>query len=634
LERDLSGMIEAGTSVEGYRVVRMIGRGGMGIVYEAVQTSLKRPVALKVLRPELAQDPGFVERFRREGRLQASIEHPNVLDVYEVGESSHGLFLAMRLVPGQTLLDLLREGELDADRSLKLLDQVTGALDAAHEASLIHRDVKPQNVLVDDGDQAYLADFGLTREGSETTAAASRTMLGSVAYVAPEIVRGEEPTPASDRYSLGATLFQCLTGDVVFPRGSDAAVLYAHAAEPPPGVHERRPELPEELDAVLGAALAKDPDTRPETAQSIIAAAREALGPGSAQFGPPPPVGPDDPAAFSALPPPPPPPRTSRTWPKVAALAGLVLAAAALIAATAMSADDRNEGSEEVPIAAVPAGARALGSELAIPDRSVDCRGESPSPQPDTGSCSIIQSELPGVELLVPADGAIVGWNVRGARGDVALDVIRPRGSDTLRVVRSQWEYAANPGPTHYEARLPVEAGDQIGVELGPGASIGVSETEGATTQRWFDPTGGAYGKPDREAGAGLDYEIALRADFVPDEVVEPPRTIVGSAAAEAPDGRVRESEPLPVDGLDAPLTIELVEVDGQVVIDVLSRDRRTLRVFMPDLEPDGIPVELETYEYPGEAFGEVDVWWVNPNTGRSIFHFFTLGKGHLEFAG
>ncbi len=135
-------------------------------------------------------------------------------------------------------------------------------------------------------------------------------MLGSVAYVAPEIVRGEEPTPASDRYSLGATLFHCLTGDVVFPRGSDAAVLYAHAAEPPPDIHERRPELPEELDAVMAAALAKDPDTRPETAQSIIADAREALGEDSKQFGPPPPVGPDDPAALSAVPPQPAPPAT------------------------------------------------------------------------------------------------------------------------------------------------------------------------------------------------------------------------------------------------------------------------------------------------------------------------------------
>src|SRR5687767_2022274 len=133
-------MVERGASFDGYRVERTLGRGGMGVVYEAVQSSLDRRVALKVLRPELAQDLAFVERFRREGRLQASLEHPHVLDVYEVGESSHGLYLAMRLIQGPTLAEVLRSGELDAERALNLLDQVAGALDAAHAAGLVHRD--------------------------------------------------------------------------------------------------------------------------------------------------------------------------------------------------------------------------------------------------------------------------------------------------------------------------------------------------------------------------------------------------------------------------------------------------------------------------------------------------------------
>ena len=625
-------MIEAGTNVSGYRVVRMIGRGGMGVVYEAVQISLDRPVALKVLRPELAQDSGFVERFRREGRLQASLEHPNVLDVYEVGESEHGLFLAMRLVPGQTLLDLLREGELGAERTLKLLDQVTGALDAAHAADLIHRDVKPQNVLVDEGDQAYLADFGLTREGTETTVASSRAMLGSVAYVAPEIVRGEEPTPASDRYSLGATLFHCLTGDVVFPRGSDAAVLYAHAAEPPPRARERRPELPAELDAVLAGALAKDPDTRPETAQSIIGAAREAIGSDSTRLGSPPPAAPGDAGSLPALPPPP-PSRGGRTATKIAAFAGVVLAAAALVAATAWPAEDGGDDSEEVPVPAVAAGAQALGSDLEMPERSIDCRGRQPGPGPGDVSCSIVQTALPGEDLLVPSDGAIVGWSVRGAQGDVALDVIRPRGNDTARVNRSQWEYAGNAAPYHFDTRLAVEAGDQIGLELGPGASIGVSETEGATTQRWLEPFGGAYGSPDRPEGTGFDYEVSVRADFVPGAEVELPRHLTGRAAADAPEGNVRRTRPLVVDDPRTRLNVQLAELDDTVVLDVFANGRRTVRVFMPDLLPHGVPIELKTFAYPGEPFGEASVWWVNPNTGRSIYHFFILGKGRLEFA-
>src|SRR4051794_19755953 len=251
-------VIESGASFEGYRVERMLGHGGMGVVYEAVQLSLGRPVALKVLKAELAEDEGFVRRFRQEGRMQASLEHPHVLDVYEVGESDHGLFLAMRLVRGRTLSELIRAGELDAERAIKLFRDVAGALDAAHAIGLVHRDVKPENVLVDEAGSAYLADFGLTRTSNGTAATMSRRLLGTVAYVAPEVVRGEEPMPASDRYSLAAALFLALTGDVVFPRGSDAAMLYAHAAEPPPKVSERRAELPPALDPLFSDALAKD----------------------------------------------------------------------------------------------------------------------------------------------------------------------------------------------------------------------------------------------------------------------------------------------------------------------------------------------------------------------------------------
>ncbi len=627
-------MIEAGTNVEGYRVERMIGRGGMGVVYEAVQTSLQRRVALKVLRPELAQDPEFVERFRREGRLQASLEHPHVLDVYEVGASDQGLFLAMRLVSGQTLLDLLRDGDLDAHRALALLDVLAEALDAAHDAALIHRDVKPQNVLVGEGDQAFLADFGLTRMGAETTAAASRPMLGSVAYVAPEIVRGSEPTPASDRYSFAATVFHCLTGDVVFPLGSDAAVLYAHATEPPPLARERRHELPESLDAVLSAALAKQPGVRPRTARSLIRAVRDALGPSLDSLGSPRLVVPDDRApSESALPP---PAAKKHKRARVAALAAVFAVGATVAAAAALDSDggaDARAG--VVGVAPVAPGAEVLGSDLGVPDRSVDCRGRKPSP--GSTSCAIVQSELPGAKVLVPADGAIVGWSVRGARGELALDVIRPRGDDTIRATRSQWEFAGNAGPHRFTTRLPVEAGDQVGVELGYGASIGVSEAEGATTQRWLEPLGGAYGNADLGEDSGFEYEVALRAEFVPNAETPLPEHLTGRAAATAPDGRVRKRRPLIVDldrGRATRLSVELVEVRGRVVLDVLDGTRRTMRVLLAGLQPEGIPVELKTARYPGEPFGEAGIWWVNPNSGRLIFRFLNLGRETIEFAG
>jgi len=624
-------MIEAGTHVEGYRIARMIGRGGMGVVYEAVQTSLDRRVALKVLRPELADDPAFVARFEREGRLQASLEHPRVLDVYEVGASEHGLFLAMRLVSGRTLLDLLRDGELGAQRLLALLDQVAGALDAAHEAGLVHGDVKPQNVLVDEDDQAFLADFGLTRAGGDTTAVASRPLLGSLAYVAPEIVAGEEPAPASDRYALAATVFHGLSGDVVFPRASDAAVLYAHAAEAPPSVHERRAELPEALDAVLAAGLAKRPEDRPPTARALLAGVRDALGPLAATFGSPQLAG-----APQGAPSPPagPPPRGRRSVLGVAAVAGALVAGAALAAGTAplLEGDDAAELGA-VPVAAVAKGTVVLGSDLAAPERSVDCRGRAPAP--DAPSCALVQAELPGRRVLVPADGTIVGWTVRGARGELALDVIRPRGRDTVRVARSQWEVAGNAGAHRFRTRLAVEAGDQIGVELTRGASIGARATRGASVQRWLEPKGGGYGVPDRPPDAGRDVELSLRAELVPGARVELPDRLTGPAAARAPDGRVRDREPLVVeDPRRTRLIVELVEVGDRVALDVRLRGRRTLRVPLDGLQPDGVPVELRTVEYPGEPFGEADVWWVNPNSGRMIFRFFTFGRGDLQFAG
>lgn len=622
------GTIQPSIEIEGYRVLRVIGRGGMGVVYEAVQSPLDRKVALKVLRPELAGDPAFVERFRHEGRLQASIEHPNVLDVYEVGQSGEGLFLAMRLVSGRTLLDLLRNGELDATTALDLLGQVGGALDAAHEAGLVHRDVKPQNVLVDRDGKAYLADFGLTRaSGIETTAGGSRPMLGSVAYVAPEIVAGEQPTPASDRYSLAATLFHCLTGDVPFPRGSDAAVLYAHAAEPPPATSGRRPELPEAIDAPMAEGLAKRPADRPPTGLALVTRVRDALGVKLGSLGPPhPPPAFEVPSGYLL-----PPGRPGRRIPLPVLLLALLVAAVAGAAAVYLL---DGEGPPEAPVPAVPEQAIALGSTLgSAPGLSLDCRGRTPDQ--DSPSCSISQSELPGEQLLVPEDGVITGWSVRGARGELALDVIRPRGGDTLRVARSQWESAGNDEPYRFPSRIPVEAGDRIGVELGPGASIGVDRTEGATTDRWLEPAGGAYGLPDKVPGSGFDYEVALRAELKPGKQLKPPRTLTGVAAERAPAGKVRGQAGLTVDEpRRQDLKLKLVELDDRVVLDVLESGRRTLRAFIPGLVPGGIPVELESYEYPGETFGEADIWWVNPNSGRAIFNYLLVRAGHLEGAG
>ncbi len=255
----------------------MLGGGGMGIVYRAVQLSLGREVALKVLASHLSSDPDFRERFRREAALQARLEHPHIVTVYETGESEEGLWLALQLVDGTDLKRLVESGELGAARALDLLAQVASALDVAHESGLVHRDVKPQNILVDARDHAYLADFGLTKTSGARGLTQTGSFTGSLDYVAPEQVRGEPATAATDLYAFAALLYESLAGEVPFPRDTEAALLYAHLSETPPRLSERRPELPPALDDVLERGLAKEPGDRYPSAGQLVGAARGAL---------------------------------------------------------------------------------------------------------------------------------------------------------------------------------------------------------------------------------------------------------------------------------------------------------------------------------------------------------------------
>jgi len=255
-----------GSLVAGHRIGRQVGRGGMGVVYEAVEEALGRTVALKLVAPERAGEPGFRERFIAESRLAAAIDHPNVLPVFGAGEHEGTLYLAMRFVDGDDLRSL---GALAPARAAGIVAQVGAALDAAHARRLVHRDVKPGNVLVADGDHAYLTDFGLVK-ALDASAAHTGTgeLVGTLDYVAPERIRGEPAGPASDIYALGCVLFHALTGRVVFALDSAERKLWAHLSEPPPDV----PGLPA-FDAVLARALAKDPGRRYESGRALGAAA-------------------------------------------------------------------------------------------------------------------------------------------------------------------------------------------------------------------------------------------------------------------------------------------------------------------------------------------------------------------------
>jgi ABC-type branched-subunit amino acid transport system substrate-binding protein/DNA-binding beta-propeller fold protein YncE len=272
-ERPMQEAFSPGTSFANYRVESLLGRGGMGIVHLARDLSLERPVALKLLAPELAQDAQFRARFLREPKLAASLDHPNVIPIYEAGEHEGRLYLAMRYVEGTDLKTALeRDGKLPAERTVEVLAQVAGALDAAHARGLVHRDVKPGNVLLDQTGHVYLTDFGITKQvGGESTETGS--LVGTLDYLAPEQIRGEPVEASTDCYALACVLYECLAGKPPFRRATEAETLWAHMQDEPPPLRGRP-----KLDPVLRRGLAKEKDGRYPTCTALIEAAGEALG--------------------------------------------------------------------------------------------------------------------------------------------------------------------------------------------------------------------------------------------------------------------------------------------------------------------------------------------------------------------
>jgi class 3 adenylate cyclase len=269
-----------GAEFLGYRIEEQIGKGGMGVVYRAYDLRLKRTVALKLVTPELAVDERFRERFARETELAMSLEHPNVVPVYDAGEVAGRLYLAMRLVTGSDLRAVVREeGPLEPSRALSICRQIGNALDAAHARALVHRDVKPSNVLLDAAEHAYLADFGLTRRLEEKAShAADSHSIGTPAYVAPEQLEGKATDGRADVYSLGCVLFECLTGIPPYRGGSRLAVAWAHLEEAPPSASELGEDLPQAIDSVFQKALAKEPEERYPTCAALIGAAQQVFG--------------------------------------------------------------------------------------------------------------------------------------------------------------------------------------------------------------------------------------------------------------------------------------------------------------------------------------------------------------------
>ncbi|MBJ7469868.1 MAG: protein kinase [Solirubrobacteraceae bacterium] len=270
-------MLQPGDTLAGYRIEAVAGVGGMGVVYRATQMSLDRPVALKVLSSTLVGNRTFRERFRREGRHAAALDHPNIIPVYEAGESNGLMFIAMRLVDGPSLADIIERGQLTGNAALGILRAIASALDAAHEAGLVHRDIKPQNMLLTPGGHPYLADFGITKGSDHGGLTHNGDFVGSLNYVAPEQIEGQDVGSASDIYSLAAVLFQALTGTYPFERDNDAALMHAHLTAEPPTMSARGIAAPATLDAVFARGMAKAPSDRFPTAAGLMDACAAAL---------------------------------------------------------------------------------------------------------------------------------------------------------------------------------------------------------------------------------------------------------------------------------------------------------------------------------------------------------------------
>src|SRR3954447_18440080 len=259
--------VAIGSEFAGHRIDGIAGRGGMGVGYLATHLALNRRVALKLIAPDLAADEGFRTRFKQESMTAASIDHPNVIPIYHAGEEEGQLYITMRYVDGTDLRALIAQrGKLDATTTAQIVSQVAAALDAAHAHGLVHRDVKPANVLIAGGDgeqHAYLTDFGLTKHAESQSGMTKTGMfVGTLDYIAPEQLQGGQLDARADVYALGCVLYQALTGNVPYPRDTEPAKIWAHMSEPPPSVVQTVGDVPPQFEDVVQRAMAKDPNDR------------------------------------------------------------------------------------------------------------------------------------------------------------------------------------------------------------------------------------------------------------------------------------------------------------------------------------------------------------------------------------
>jgi len=364
----------AGEEFAGYRIERQLGRGGMGVVFLVEHVRLGRKAALKVLAPEWAEQEGFQERFVRESRLAASLDHPNIVPVYDAGEQDGVLYIAMRFVEGTDLASVIdaEPGGLEPERALSIVRQIADALDAAHAEGLVHRDVKPGNVLIGSPTRpggrewAYLTDFGLTKQiAAKTRLTRTGMFMGTLDYVAPEQIRGDELDGRADEYALACMLFETLTGRPPFAKDAELAVIHSHLTEPPPAASSVRVDLPVALDDVLARGMAKLKGERFATCTELLEAATAAVEgrmvPAS-DLPAPPPQPPTAPSPAEPTRPPEPSPAARRRPGRWVLVAGVIALLAAAGGVFALTSGGRDEPTPSGPTGAVSGTTGASGA--------------------------------------------------------------------------------------------------------------------------------------------------------------------------------------------------------------------------------------------------------------------------------
>jgi YVTN family beta-propeller protein len=517
--------LSVGSELLGYRVEGFLGRGGMSVVYLAEDVRLRRRVALKLLDPRLAEDAAFRERFLAESELAASLDHPCVVPIYQAGDADGRLFIAMRYVEGSDLKQRLRDGPLSPARTVAICAQVADALDFAHERGLVHRDVKPSNVLIDERDHAYVADFGLTKRLEEPRAV-EPGLLGTIDYVAPEQIRGERVDARADVYSLGCLLCECLTGKPPFPRSTDAAVLFAHL--------EEEPAAPPGLEQVIAKALAKEPEDRYASCGELVNGVRETLGIGAPQ----------------------------RSWqtraPVLSALAGVVLLAIALAAFFVLGGRGGAVGPKvaqnsvavlnprtgalvgDVPVGALPGEIAPGSGAIWVANRS-----DHTISQIDPASQQVSSTTAPGTGIDGLAVDAAGLWVSDVSRSlPVRIDPACRSVANTTRIA---------PSPPPFPARGPVAVGaGSVWTANGDASIIRIDPQTAVVRARidvGNDPAAIAVGA-DAVRVADQEDDTVTRIDPVTDAVVgstpvgsEPSAIAVGAGAVWVADSGVDSVE-------------------------------------------------------------------------------------------